>query len=378
MHSPAVTRTESAGCMRDRRATGICLIIRRAREELVLSSLVEASGLRAEEVDGEACDDRDIFALLEDEPFAIVLPLSLPRFASVRIAELIALRRLRTRLILVTGSDAPVGLLQELFDLHLPRRGDGLVAALRQKSWVHAFQRRRQPLDTAIQAILQHASCFWPNGPHDPQAFASLVDYQSAIAESARHFRLLFLVSDPSDSARLRLMREAAEIENELSRRSSYSFTVRHAFSSRPDEVMRRLLEERPHIVHFSGHGDSSGRLCFEDATGRSWPADQATIAAMCEASRRYLRCAVLNTCFSAEQARLISAHIEYAIGLTSSVSDDAAIALAKGFYGALSVTGRISQAIGAARTNLQLLSGGSVELQCLQRAMALVRSQSA
>ncbi|HEU4730817.1 MAG TPA: hypothetical protein VFT22_23135 [Kofleriaceae bacterium] len=46
--------------------------------------------------------------------------------------------------------------------------------------------------------------------------------------------------------------------------------------------------------------------------------------------------------------------------GLKSSVTDEAAIAMAKGFYGARCATGRVSSAILAARKNLRLWSRDS------------------
>src|SRR5262249_29677715 len=64
----------------------------------------------------------------------------------------------------------------------------------------------------------------------------------------------------------------------------------------------------------------------------------------------------------------LVGQHLEYAIGLKSAVADDTAIAMAKGFYGALSATGRVSTAVRAARANLHLMSSGGVELYCAKR----------
>ena len=346
-----------------------CVVIRRRGSAAILSNLIDSCAYLSDERDGERLDDRDILALLAERPFAIVLPLSLPRYASLRIAELIALRRLHIRLILVSGTDAPDKVLGEMFDCHLPQCGDGLIEMLQRCDWTHAFERRSVTIDTAIQCILRTASCFWLNGGSHLEFFATLVDYQRRIAEASRHFTVLFVASDPTDAARLRLMKELAEIEHELSKRSEYSFTIKFLLSSRPDELTRKLLEEKPHIVHFSGHGDASGRLCFEDASGRSWPADKAAIAQIFEPSRRHLKCVVLNACFSAEQAHLLGEHVEYAIGLRSSVSDEAAIAMTRGFYGALSVTGRVSSALEAARASLRLLSSDNTELlYCAKR----------
>ena len=40
-----------------------------------------------------------------------------------------------------------------------------------------------------------------------------------------------------------------------------------------------RLLDARPHIVHFAGHGSEDGLLLFEDADGLSAPVDIGRLA---------------------------------------------------------------------------------------------------
>src|SRR5277367_4777812 len=70
-------------------------------------------------IDGDGIDERDVASLFETAPFAIILPLSLPRYYSLRIAELVAVNRTRVRLILVSGTSAPKAFLEELFDVFL-------------------------------------------------------------------------------------------------------------------------------------------------------------------------------------------------------------------------------------------------------------------
>jgi len=314
----------------------------------------------------KALDSRDISSMLEERPFAIVLPLSLERYDSLRIAELVALHRLHIRLILVSGTSASGTLLAELFDCQLPAHGEGLPEALLRSEWTHAFERRTVSLEVAIQNILCAASCFWMN--RHAFSFPTLVDYHKRFTGDARHYTVLFVVADPTDGARLCLMKELAAIEQELARRSAYSFSLRYVFSSRPDELMRRISEEKPHIVHFSGHGNEHGQLCFEHPDGRTWPADKLAIAQIFATSRRYVKCVVLNCCFSAEQARLIGQYIEYAIGMNSNVTDEAAIAMSKAFYSVLGSTGRVSSAIISARASLRLISGNFVGLYSAER----------
>lgn len=346
-----------------------CLMILPADSEYVASTARLASQFDLKEIDAERVDARDFASIADNPPYAIILSLSLPRYTALRIAEVIAANRLSIRLILITRSSASAEVLEQLFDVVLrPPVGNGLESLLLQGKWSHAFERRTVTVDTAIIATLRSASCFWLSGFRHPELFATLVDYQQAISEEKRSFRILFFASDPSDLARLRLIKEFAEVEGELAKKSDYSFSCKHAFAARPDEMMRRLIEERPHIVHFSGHGGVDGRLCFEDAVGRVWPADKSAVAMMFEPVRRHVKCVVLNSCYSSDQARLIGRHAEYTIGLNASVPDDAAIALAKGFYGGLAASGRVSTAIHGAKANLKLLAGDEVGLDVTWR----------
>jgi hypothetical protein len=335
------------------------------------ASLLEHFGYVVEACLKKTLDDRTFQSILGQNPFAILLPLSLPRYGSLRLAELIAISRKRIRLILISGTNASAPALEELFDFyyHMPSNFNDIIKALGSKSWVHAFERRTVALEDAIQRTLKEASCFWAN--RHSFSWQTLVDYQREIASERRAFTILFVASDPTDQARLRLMKEYSELQTELSRKSEYTFDLKQAFSSRADEFARTLLETRPHIVHFSGHGDSSGRLCFEDASGKSFPADKKAIADMFKPCSRYVKCVILNACYSAKQARAIAEHVEYTAGLSSTVSDDAAIALAKGFYGSLGVMGKVSIALQSAGDNLRLFDGTATKLVCLERTKA-------
>lgn len=149
--------------------------------------------------------------------------------------------------------------------------------------------------------------------------------------------RILFLAADPSDATRLRLGSEAREIREKLSlakRRSRFSFDERH--SVRPADLSQALLEIRPQIVHFSGHGRSDGALCFEDEMGKSRPITADALASLFQLVEENLRCVILNACFSSGQADAIGSCIQYVIGMRTTLGDRVAMAFSVGFYQAL------------------------------------------
>ena len=76
---------------------------------------------------------------------------------------------------------------------------------------------------------------------------------------------ILFLAADPSDATRLRLGKEFREIQDNLRKaqmRDAFKLALPQ-LSVRPSDISQAILDEHPRIVHFSGHGTSSGELCF-------------------------------------------------------------------------------------------------------------------
>jgi hypothetical protein len=148
--------------------------------------------------------------------------------------------------------------------------------------------------------------------------------------------KILFLASNPTDTGRLRLDQEVRDIEEGLKRSNERDqFVLIPGFATRIDDLRRRLLDHSPQIVHFSGHSGVDG-IVLEDDKGVSAPVSTEALAKLFELSAEHVDCVVLNACESDLQAAAISKHIPYVIGMKSSVSDDAALEFAVGFYDAL------------------------------------------
>ena len=65
--------------------------------------------------------------------------------------------------------------------------------------------------------------------------------------------KILFLAAEPSDSAKLRLGKELMAVRERL--KDNQYFIVKDQWAVKPADVLETILEEKPHIVHFSGHG---------------------------------------------------------------------------------------------------------------------------
>jgi hypothetical protein len=156
--------------------------------------------------------------------------------------------------------------------------------------------------------------------------------------KNSNRIRILFLAANPRATERLDLDREVARIKNRLSdSRLRDRFDLQQEWAVRLDELSRFLLDYRPHIVHFSGHGSSTGELVFEDAAGSgSESAPRVAIANLFRILKDDVRLVVLNACFSQKQARAIAKHIDCVIGTSAAIGDQVAITFAGGFYRAI------------------------------------------
>ena len=147
---------------------------------------------------------------------------------------------------------------------------------------------------------------------------------------------ILILAANPLDADRLRTGKEMATIkqrlqEGEQGRR--YRVEIEPA-ASRAD-LSKYLLENRPRIVHFSGHGSNAGQIVLENADGGGQPVDPRKIARLFERVEG-TELVVLNACYSAHQADALSKVVPYVVGMVRDVGDEDALEFSAEFYRAL------------------------------------------
>lgn len=168
---------------------------------------------------------------------------------------------------------------------------------------------------------------------------------------------ILFLAADPTDASRLRLGEEVREIQEKLQlAKLRDNFVLHQRFSVRPADISQALLDLSPQIVHFSGHGTTTGAICVEDPTGKTHPIQAEDLAALFEQFSGQVSCVMLNACYSETQAKAIARYIDYVIGMNQAIGDKTAIAFSIGFYQALGAGRSIEEAykLGCVQVRLQ------------------------
>lgn len=150
---------------------------------------------------------------------------------------------------------------------------------------------------------------------------------------------ILFLAANPKNSTQLRLDQEVKEVDAGLERsRQRDKFRLETMFAITPRDLQRAMLDHKPQIVHFSGHGAGEDGLVLEDITGQSTFVRGDALAKLFRffAEKCNIECVVLNACYSEVQANAIAQYVPFVIGMNQAIGDSAAREFAVGFYDAL------------------------------------------
>lgn len=167
--------------------------------------------------------------------------------------------------------------------------------------------------------------------------------------------KVLMMMASPMKQTHLRLDQEARDMAHELAMVSGAAQQVEvvYAHAVRIKDIQGSILNAKPKVLHFSGHG-SPGSLCFENDQGTAQNLEADDFAEFLS----YLKgveCVVLNACFSDSVAKGAAKHLKAVVGCDVSIGDDAAISFTKAFYRALAHGETYANAFGLAVNDLNM-----------------------
>lgn len=221
--------------------------------------------------------------------------------------------------------------------------------AREHKKQVDAEKKRMQDADRQAQALERRLQ-------QNERLQAQLHDDVERLKAIPETITVLFLAANPVGTPQLRLDEEARGIQEKL-RLSAYRDSVRFEsrWATRASDILQAINETNPTIVHFSGHGTEDGDLVLLNPNGSpKCVSKEAMTMAMATASDT-IRLVVFNACFSEAQAKTVVDHIEAAIGMSTSISDEAACVFAAQLYSSIGFGYSLQKAVRQATAELML-----------------------
>ena len=170
--------------------------------------------------------------------------------------------------------------------------------------------------------------------------------------------KVLFLSANPVATPKLQLDEEIRQIGIKLRAaeyRDAFDFVPR--FAARPDDLLQALLEHKPEIVHFSGHGSAAQQLIFVDDQGNEKPVTKEALVHLFRTLKDNIRLVLLNACSTRPQAEAIAETIDCTIGMRKPIGDEAGIVFAASFYRALGFGRSVKEAFELGKAALLLES---------------------
>jgi hypothetical protein len=182
---------------------------------------------------------------------------------------------------------------------------------------------------------------------------------------------VLFLAASPQDEIPLRLDKEtrARAIQKRM-RATEFrdSIFIEWRLARQIPDLIQDLNETRPHVLHFSGHGNVM-ELAFEDSRGLAVPLENNQLDGLLAAAPEPIRLVHFNSCNSAAQAELAVRRVELAIGMDATVEDEVAQVFAGQFYNSLGFGLSVQTAFDQAKWQVEVECGRAQEIPRLFHA---------
>jgi hypothetical protein len=166
--------------------------------------------------------------------------------------------------------------------------------------------------------------------------------------------KVLFVSANPNKD--LDLDEEIRSVQKAINEHTQKKDSIEfiHSPAIRMNDLILLLRKEKPHILHFSGHGvDGNGELCMiNNKTKKIIPIPTKALTSLFKNIKKNgnLRLVFLNSCYSKEQAEIIVKHIDYVIGMNNEINDDTARTLSQQFYASFATGATVEEAFDDAK----------------------------
>jgi len=169
--------------------------------------------------------------------------------------------------------------------------------------------------------------------------------------------KVLFLVAN-SSTAPVNAEVEEREIQDAL---DGKRFVFEKVPDVRAEDLFRSMRDQKPEIVHFSGHGHGKDGLAMKNRDGHPTTITARELGLIFKdlaAQGIAVRAVLLNACLAEEQAKAIAPYVDHVVGTSTLVGDESAVTFAASFYQSIAEGRPVRAAFEAARARC----GGDVE----------------
>lgn len=138
--------------------------------------------------------------------------------------------------------------------------------------------------------------------------------------------KLLFISATPTSAGQLNVAKESRfkDLFRYFDKADIFELKEEHGVNA--DEFFNFLIDEKPHILHYGGHGEVEGIVLEGGELAGDVLRDVLK-------RLKNTQCVVLNACYSVSIAKQLAEYVPYVIGTQGPINDKTAIAFAKGFY---------------------------------------------
>jgi hypothetical protein len=142
---------------------------------------------------------------------------------------------------------------------------------------------------------------------------------------------LLILAANPKDSDRVQFDQEIRDIKIAWERsRDRLQFKLETELALTWGRFRQALVDHKPEIIHFVGHGHGKAGLVIEAEDGTIQEISGDRLLKLLQSFS--VKCVVLNACHSKAQAETIHEHVPCVIGMKQKIAQESSREFAIGF----------------------------------------------
>jgi hypothetical protein len=178
--------------------------------------------------------------------------------------------------------------------------------------------------------------------------------------------KILLLYSNPKGTQPLKLDKEIRHIQDDLEWTQVPDIVFASMGFVKKTDIQRKIASYKPDVVLFSGHGTENGAIVIENEKGNISIVPPTALESVFFNFKEIIKCVILNNCYSREQARAISKHIPFVIGIEGEIDDTASRLFSSKFLQSLIMGNSIKKSFDFAKTEISLIEETYEALPCL------------